>query len=77
MPLDKSTLDHLIAVKDQIQELLLEISEVAPPDFALTLVMRYTGEQIGVKDMIWTQDIHDSVMRSLEEARDNMDEVES
>lgn len=65
MPLDKETLNHLRNVKENIEEILSEIGDIVPPDFRVTCVLRYCGDNPDVQDMIWTDDVHYDVINSL------------
>lgn len=75
MPLDEQTLNHLRRVREEIEEILEDARAVAPPDFRMTLVLRYCGEQDGVKDMIWTDDVHHDVVQALQREADNMEDM--
>lgn len=71
MPLDKESLDHLIRLKENIEEILSEIGDIVPPgQFCTTMILRYCGTNSEIDDMIWTDDVHDDVIKSLERERD-------
>ena len=73
MPLDVETIKVLRKLREDIEELLNEIRDMTPPNFLMTLVMRYVGGDQEIKNMIWTEDVHDDVVRALETERDDME----
>lgn len=68
--LDNETIAHLRRIKDEIEEILAEVGDILPPDFRMTCVLRYCGDEPEVQDMVWTDDVHDDVIAALEKQRD-------
>lgn len=75
MPLDEATIKNLRRVREEIEEILEDARDIIPPDFRITFIARYCGYDEEVKDMVWTEDVHDDVIAALEKERDNMEEA--
>lgn len=67
MPLDEETITHLRRLKDEIEEILSDVSGIIPEDFRMTCVLRYCGPNPDIQNMVWTDDVHEDVMLALEE----------
>lgn len=70
MALDRETINHLRKVKEQIEEILEDVGDIVPPEFRTTCILRYCGTNPDVKDMVWTDDVHDDVIAAIEKQRD-------
>lgn len=79
MALSQATLKQLDELKDELQEILMQIGDIVSPDqFRCTMVIRYCGEdnpdiQQWVRDhLVMTDDAHDDAIRELQYVRDRL-----
>lgn len=68
--LDDDTLSHLRKIKDDIEEILAEVGDILPPEFRMTCILRYCGDNPEVTNMIWTDDVHEDVIGALKKEQE-------
>ena len=71
MALDKETMEHLVRIRDEIEEILAEIGDIVPPEFRTTVVLRYCGTDDEVKELfendpaVWTDDVSYDIEKEI------------
>lgn len=72
MPLDKQVKAHLMKLQDEAQEVLMELSDIFPPDYRFTLIARH-HENIEGTNIVLTNDYLPDAITALQRDADRME----